>query len=421
MSNISRFIVLLFTALTTLFLVPEDARAQEIQPGDACSTTGRFVRSGGPEIAGAGYLLVCDGSNWQRMIEYDDAANVGIKQTAPKAPLHVGGEAIIGISTGLACDSDREGAVRYNPTGNSLELCDGASWSAVSVAACSDADPDTFDFTDLVNQITSTLVTSNILQITGLGCTVNANVSGEGSPELRICSDSSCSTVLIDWTTSGTIDNNSYIQIRLTTSAVGGDTSSATLSVGGAADVWNVTTSGDCTGSPVPGTVCADGTVYAGQTPDGTVKMYVTRCDAGMSWDGVTCTGGRSSLSWNNGENDWVITGYNSDITGENNTSGVAALDSDSDTSGFQDHVAAVYCNDLTQDGHSDWYLPAKEELKVVYNSKDTIGHFDTSGTGYYTSTEQDGNQVWWIDFGAGYARNWGSKNSARPLRCARK
>src|SRR5690606_31196490 len=181
------------------------------------------------------------------------------------------------------------------------------------------------------------------------------------SPQYRTCSASDCSSVINDWTAaSGTIENNDYIQLRLTTSGAGGDTYSATLFVGTGADVWNATPTGDCSGSPAPGTVCPDGTLYAGQTPDGNVKMYVTRCDAGMSWNGITCTGTRSSLPWNDGTNgDWVSVGVYSHVTGEANTTTLAATDAGATAGGFQDHVAAVYCDGLSQDGYTDWYLPA--------------------------------------------------------------
>lgn len=72
---------------------------QETQPGDACTPaeTDLHRTVGGPENPGAGLLLVCDGTTWNRVYEYDNNANLGVKQSAPKAPLHVGGEASSGI------------------------------------------------------------------------------------------------------------------------------------------------------------------------------------------------------------------------------------------------------------------------------------------------------------------------------------
>lgn len=52
------------------FAVP--VLAQEREPGDACTATGAFTRSGGAEIPG-GHFMVCDGSNWVSFIDYADA------------------------------------------------------------------------------------------------------------------------------------------------------------------------------------------------------------------------------------------------------------------------------------------------------------------------------------------------------------
>lgn len=329
-----------------------------------------------------------------------------------------GGAIRVGTSV-TTCDSNFAGGLRYDATNKCLGLCDGTNWACISVAACGDATPAAFNFNDLANQSTSALVASNILQITGISCVVNVAASGEGGPQFRTCGDAACSTVLIDWTVSGTIDNNDYLQLRLTTSAAGGDTYSATVSVGTAADVWNVTPTGDCSGSPAPGTVCPDGTVYAGLSPDGSVKMFVTRCDAGQTWDGTACTGTRSGLTWNNGEDDWVQTGSGSPITGKSNTAMLAVLDSDSDSAGVQDHVAAVYCHNLSQDGYTDWYLPAVNEVAVIYGNKGVIGGFEATGS-YYSSTENYDHFADTRRFSDGSAQSV-YKNAGFFVRCARR
>src|SRR5690606_34398043 len=63
-----------------------------------------------------------------------------------------------------------------------------------------------------------------------------------------------------------------------------------------------------CIGAPAVGTVCADGSVYAGNSPDGDVPMYVTRCDLGQAWDGAACGGTRQQLPWNDGSGNWLDT-----------------------------------------------------------------------------------------------------------------
>lgn len=176
-----------------------------------------------------------------------------------------------------------------------------------------------------------------------------------------------------------------------------------------------------CAGSPAAGTVCGDGTVYAGLSPDGNVKMFVTRCDAGQSWDGSTCTGSRTNHFWNDGVNNYVATGATSLITGASNTTTITGTDANSVAGGMQQHQAAQYCADLNINGHSDWYLPAQNELAVMYANNATIGNFLTSALGHYwTSTELSANSSTYFDFQMGW--DSGSlKQSVNPQRCARK
>ena len=52
-------------------------------------------------------------------------------------------------------------------------------------------------------------------------------------------------------------------------------------------------------------------------------------------------------------------TGITSDINGPTNSASLAALGAS--------YQAAVFCEGLTIGGYSDWYLPAKNELEVLY------------------------------------------------------
>ena len=50
--------------------------------------------------------------------------------------------------------------------------------------------------------------------------------------------------------------------------------------------------------SPAIGSICSDGSQYAGLTPDGNVKMYIMRCNLGQSWNGSACTGTETTVAW---------------------------------------------------------------------------------------------------------------------------
>lgn len=142
-------------------------------------------------------------------------------------------------------DSVGVGAARW-----SVASTCGGSGSLICVVSppAPDTTPDAFSFTDQTGAATSTLLTSNILQITGITVPASVTVTGTGSPEFRICSSSDCSTGAGAWGSTGTtIANNQYLQLRLTSHSLAGRTNGATISVGTATDTWTVKTAGDAT------------------------------------------------------------------------------------------------------------------------------------------------------------------------------
>lgn len=321
--------LLAFTLLLTV-LTASPARAQLHNAGDPCPepTAGRIFTQEGS----AGPSLVCNGTT----LEVDESISTGpyargIGTAAPKAPLHVAGEVIVGPTTGLACDANREGALRWKTTApKCIEICDGSSWACV------------------------------------------------------------------------------------------GTTSSA-----------------DCSLSPV-GTVCADGTVYAGTSPASGTPMYVTRCDGGRTWDGSACIGSHLFLPWNNGN----ITGYlgssSVDCTvvpcaGQNgrvNTAILAAMDSDSGTTGIQPYQAAAYCDSLNIHGHTDWYLPSLHELHVILDANNpdmAIGTGDDNTLGdfamnkYYWSSSGRGGSWAWYEYVNAVIQNNTLQSEVYAVRCVRR
>jgi len=347
----------------------------------------------------------------------DPSGNVGIGTTAPAAKLEVAGNIKVGDSGAVTCDATTKGSMRYNNTNNVMEFCNGTTWSLMQAPSCTDTTPNAFSFSNQANQALSTLITSDIIQVTGMNCAINTSVSGPGSPAYRTCSDASCTTVVQDWTTgTSSISSGQYMQLRQTSSASGGVTQYATVIAGASASAWSVATAGDCSGLPATpppvGTVCADGTVYAGMSPDGNVPMFTQRCDLGMSWDGTNCIGARWTQTWNNGTS--VYTGYTNVVTGKANSAAIAVL---ADTGA--PYTAAINCENLNENGHTDWYLPAREELFVLITGNAAIKNFNTIGW-YWASSEGNTNQSWVARIFDG-ASNVLNKTSAYYVRCVRR
>jgi hypothetical protein len=198
-----------------------------------------------------------------------------------------------------------------------------------------------------------------------------------------------------------------------------------------------------CVPAAAVGTVMPDGSVYAGLSPDGSVPMDTTVCDAGQYWNGSACTACGSGLwsgsgsacnttwsstnhpTWNNGTANWTVTSYTSTTTGQANTAGLAALGD-----AGSPYKAASYCKNLSAYGHADWYLPAKDELSVMYGNRVAIANFDTTDGNtasggaypgeYWPSTEYSNSSAWHEDFSNGLHPN-DPKASSYSARCVRK
>jgi hypothetical protein len=68
--------------------------------------------------------------------------------------------------------------------------------------------------------------------------------------------------------------------------------------------------------------------------------------------------------------------------------------------------IAAKLCYDLVLNTYSDWYLPSKDELNLMYVNLKTqsLGSFDTYY--YWSSSESDASYTWDQSFVSGYQSN---------------
>ncbi len=261
--------------------------------------------------------------------------------------------------------------------------------------ASQDVSPNAFTFADQTGAALSTTVTSNVVQISGITGSVATSVTAGA---YRVCADSSCSTDPPFASAGSMIANGQYLQLRQMSAATQSTSVSSTVTVGTGSDTWTVTTLGDpCAGSPAAGTLCADGSKFAGYSPDGNGKMYTTVSDAGtfrFEWPETTGHG------------------YTDRTTGESNTLGMAQ---------YSGYAAARYCAALVAYGKDDWYLPGQYEMDVLHANRVAIGGFNTDPTVYYWTAREHATLT-----GAYYHRMDGvdgytGKGIAYRIRCVRK
>ena len=96
--------------------------------------------------------------------------------------------------------------------------------------------------------------------------------------------------------------------------------------------------------------------------------------------------------------------------TGQDNTTKIVQIQGDG-------IYAAQLCDDLVLDGYNDWFLPSKDELKVLYENKNLIGGFTSDY--YWSSSEYNKNYVWIQSFDDGYQTK-SSNDELYRVRCVR-
>jgi len=149
------------------------------------------------------------------------------------------------------------------------------------------------------------------------------------------------------------------------------------------------------------GGVESDGTIYAGSS--GGHDICTTTADTGTD-------------EWNNGSSsstaNYTFSPTLSIADGQANTAQL--MSTSCAASPFE---AAAICDGLVANGSSDWYLPSKDELVVVYSNRIAIGGFST--VKYWSSTSTNCHQAQVIDFSSGSITDEDRWHSVK-FRCVR-
>ena len=80
----------------------------------------------------------------------------------------------------------------------------------------------------------------------------------------------------------------------------------------------------------------------------------------------------------------------------------------------------AQLCDDLTVGGYSDWFLPSKDELNLMYTNLKVAGVGGFAGTKYWSSSEGDAVTAWYQLFYNGFQGNDYAKYSTYRVRAVR-
>jgi hypothetical protein len=82
-------------------------------------------------------------------------------------------------------------------------------------------------------------------------------------------------------------------------------------------------------------------------------------------------------------------------------------------------YPAAEACDNLVSGGYTDWYLPSKDELDMMYVNLHLQGLGGFANDMYWSSTENESNDAWSQDFDGG-SQFVNSKNGAPYVRAVR-
>jgi len=155
-------------------------------------------------------------------------------------------------------------------------------------------------------------------------------------------------------------------------------------------------------------------TLSVGQTGPGGGIVFFNKGNTSGGWQYLeSATSDQSTgIAW--GCDGTSIPGTQPTVgNGEANTSLIVAGCSDAS-------FAAKLCDNLTLGGQSDWFLPSRDELNLMYKNMhlNSQGNFNSSAN-YWSSTEFDYNYAWTFYF-AGYAGYASSKGTTRYVRAVR-
>jgi hypothetical protein len=169
--------------------------------------------------------------------------------------------------------------------------------------------------------------------------------------------------------------------------------------------------------------VNATGTYYGDEvtfTTDTTSELYIGKLHAGglIFYLDSTRLHGMVCITNDLGDYRWGCHG--TDIPNTSTSFGAGFTNTSLITLNCaQRPIAASVCADLVLNGYSDWYLPSIGEVQLMYSRLHFQGLGGFGGTGYWSSSQANPNDAWYMSFGNGNVYNL-YKNDFTRVRAVR-
>ncbi len=372
-------------------------------------------------------MELCDGTNWLAVntgsggkwldgIEAGEiyyTSRVGVINTNPDATLDITG-ILRAADESIACNTTLRGSIRFNSTLGDMQICDGTDWAKIVAT------------TNLATLIITPAVVST-MDITGsgspaFGSYVTFTVQNAGSVDSQSIVTALSNPTNFEFGTDNCNGNvltpSAICTIQVRPKAFGDGAYSGTLNII-ADNSPQAIMSGTATGS------CG----VIGSTTDGgklaacfaTYKLIVMDggCDGTLT--NPDCTAGTDSYTRQWATNQSTFLGLSSTTDGPGNTQIMVT------SAPPPNHPAADYCNGLTLNGFTDWYLPALDELELqVFPVAALIGEWSAANS-YWLSTESSASptaDAKRINMSTGGVADWDSqtdKVDTHLVRCLRR
>lgn len=139
---------------------------------------------------------------------------------------------------------------------------------------------------------------------------------------------------------------------------------------------------------------------------------YLEAAPASTEWTGIEWGGDGTDINGNDANAAPELDGVGN---GQANTTAIVnALG----TNGGTDYAAKL-ADDLDHNGFTDWFLPSKDELDLIYQNLHQQGNGGFANENYWSSSENNGDSAWIRGFSSGFQTDVGKFNDER-VRAAR-